>query len=131
MLKVTVRTIFMLCAIFGLAVQASVSSAQEQTLKIDVHKPILLALQMTPTGGKLVVETGSRRGELTILHPAESESSISQLENTITLRGQKRPSTYTVRMPAGELKLEINVNGKRYLIQQGPDSSNRYEFPIK
>jgi hypothetical protein len=131
MLKVTVRTIVMLCALFALVVQASVPSTQEHTVKIDSHKPVQLALLMTPAGGKLVVETGGRPGELSVQYPAESESSISQLENTITLRGQKLSSTYTVTMPSGRLKLEINVNGKRYVIEQGPHSSNHYEFLIK
>jgi len=130
MLKVTVRTIVMLCALFALAVQASVPSVQDHIVKIDSHKPVLLSLLMTPAGGKLIVETGGRPGELNIQYPAESESSISQTENTITLRGQKRPSTYTVTVPGG-LKLEIDVNGKTYLIEQGPESSNHYEFQIK
>ncbi|HEX7316261.1 MAG TPA: hypothetical protein VF297_20310 [Pyrinomonadaceae bacterium] len=132
MIKTTARVLVALLVLSGLALSNPAAGADGQTVKVDTRQAILLVLKMTPAGGKLVVETGaSAAGELIVAYPVESGASLSQAENTLTLQGQARPSTYTVRVPDGSLELNIEVNGKRYNIQQGSGSKNRYEFRIK
>jgi hypothetical protein len=132
MMKATARALVALLVLSGLAPSTPAAGAGGQTVKVDTRQAILLVLKMTPAGGKLVVETGaSAEGELTVAYPAESGASLSQAENTLTLQGQARPSTYTVRVPDGSLELNIEVNGKRYHVRQGWGSKNRYEFLIK
>lgn len=132
MMKTTARALVTFLVLSGLALSTPAAGADGQTVKVDTRQAILLVLKMTPGGGKLVVETGaSAEGELTVQYPAESGASLSQVENTLTLQGQKRPSTYTVRVPDGSLELNIEVNGKRYHIQQGWGSKNHYEFRIR
>lgn len=132
MIKITVRALVALLVLSGLTLSTPAAGAKGQTVKVDTRQAVLLVLKMTPGGGKLVVETGiAGEGELTVGYPVESGASLSQAENTLTLQGQARPSTYTVRVPNASLELNIEVNGKTYNIQQGWGSKNRYEFRIK
>jgi hypothetical protein len=120
----------MLMAIFFLSMPVRMADIKERTIKVETSRPILLVLQMKPIGGKLIVDTGNRRDELTISFPSESQAVLTQTENTIAIRGQHQPSTYVVRIPQGSIKLEIEVNGKKYVINQGAGSENHYEFKI-
>lgn len=105
--------------------------SERQTLKIEPRKPVSLTLKMSPAGGNLILRAGSERGELEVILSQESQASLDQSANEITIRGQKKASTYTVLIPRTGIDLNLDINGKTWHIRQAASGSAYYEFEIK
>ncbi len=113
------------------ATYASGSDEKKQTLKIENGKTILIVLKMTPPGGRLVIKTGTKRDEVEVSFPVESQATVTQDRNTIVVAGQKQVSTYTVRVPRKDVSIEVDVNGKKYNVSHGFAKEGVYNIDIK
>lgn len=86
---------------------------------------------MTPPGGRLVIKTGTKRDEVEVSFPVESQATVTQDRNTIVVAGQKQVSTYTVRVPRKDVSIEVDVNGKKYNVSHGFAKEGVYNIDIK
>jgi len=111
------RIIVSLISLPCLVMTISGRDANVQKLKFTTGQPLFLSMKMKPAGGHLIITNGSPSGEVEVGIPDDSGARLTQKGNRLTIVGQTRPSTYTFRVPAGEIDIEATINGKKKMVR--------------
>ncbi|MBI3653575.1 MAG: hypothetical protein HY231_21300 [Acidobacteria bacterium] len=131
MSKPYLKMLWVVILIGALHLAAAALEEKKQTFKIDADKKISLIVKMTPAAGKLIIKTGSKRGEVQLHYPADSQISLHQNANTITIEGQHQPSTYTLLVPQKNTSVALDINGKPYNLSHENSKNGVYEIDIR